>query len=187
MQASGIRSPRSGGVGRHSDAGRDAGWIALVRRLAPLVFTGLIYANCCSRRTDAVIATAPRAYTDLRPATLPVAAASQQRRASRRTLSSASRRRFLKRGRGRREAVYGAALSPDALWATRLLSNRGSAGPNLPLAFGVPRLTGTTAVCPAAPLCRFFAAPLPEGTLDGFCARTSRLPGRWLSLLGARF
>jgi len=187
---------KHGGVGRHSDAGRDAGWIALVRRLAPLVFTGLIYAELlwAAERMPYTDATAPRAYTDLRPATAHLVAA-----ASAATAQGEPPGRFLSitptlfeaGDEADIEAVYGAALSPDALWAYEVaVKQREVLVPNLPLAFGVPAVDGYDGgLLPLRHYVAFSRLFLPEGTLDGRLREnlTAIPEGRWLSLLGARF
>ncbi len=167
-----------------------------VVKLAPLALTGLICAELlwAAERMPHADATAPRAYTDLRPATAHLVAA-----ASAATARGEPPGRFLSitptlfeaGDEADIEAVYGAALSPDALWAYEVaVKQREVLAPNLSLAFAVPAVDGYDGgLLPLRHYVAFSRLFLPEGTLDGRLREnlTAIPEGRWLSLLGVRF
>ncbi|MBN2006842.1 MAG: hypothetical protein JXA21_26040, partial [Anaerolineae bacterium] len=167
-----------------------------VVKLAPLALTGLICAELlwAAEQMPHADATAPRAYTDLRPATAHLVAA-----AFAATARGEPPGRFLSitptlfeaGDEADIEAVYGAVLSPDALWAYEVaVKQREVLAPNLPLAFEVPAVDGYDGgLLPLRHYVAFSRLFLPEGTLDGRLREnlTTTPAGRWLSLLGARF
>lgn len=167
-----------------------------VLKLAPLALTGLVCAELlwAAERMPHADATAPRAYTDLRPATAHLVAA-----ASAATARGEPPGRFLSitptlfeaGDEADIEAVYGTALSPDALWAYEVaVKQREVLAPNLPLAFEVPAVDGYDGgLLPLRHYVAFSRLFLPEGTLDGRLREnlTAIPEGRWLSLLGVRF
>ncbi len=167
-----------------------------VVKLVPLALTGLIYAELlwAAEQMPHADATALRAYTDLRPATAHLVAA-----ASAATEQGEPPGRFLSitptlfeaGDEADIEAVYGAALSPDALWAYEVaVKQREVLAPNLSLAFGVPAVDGYDGgLLPLRHYVAFSRLFLPEGTLDGRLREnlTTIPEDRWLSLLGVRF
>lgn len=139
-------------------------------------------------------ATALRAYTDLRPATAHLVAAAREAEAAGLPpgrFLSISQALFDPGDKAAIEAMHGASLSPDALWAYLVAAkNREVLSPNLPLAFGVPAVDGYDGgLLPLRHYADFTRLLLPEGTLDGRLRENLQaIPdGRWLSLLNVRF
>jgi len=170
--------------------------VELACRLAPLALTGLVCAELlwAAERMPHADATAPRAYTDLRPATAHLVAAAHAD-----TEPGVPPGRFLSitptlfeaGDEPDIEAVYGAVLSPDALWAYQVaVKQREVLAPNLSLAFEVPAVDGYDGgLLPLRHYVAFSQLFLPEGTLDGRLREnlTTIPESRWLSLLGVRF
>ncbi len=156
----------------------------------------LIFAELCisTEYLPHADATAPRAYTDLRPATAHLVAATQmdegRGRSSDRFLSI-SKMLFDPGDKAEIETIYGGILSPDALWAYWVAAKaREVLSPNLSMAFGVPAVDGYDGgLLPMAHYVKFSRLLLPEGTLDGRLRENlATVPdARWLSLLGVRF
>ncbi len=139
-------------------------------------------------------ATASRAYTDLRPATAHLVAATQaderEGQPPARFLSI-SKMLFDPGDKQEMEIIYGDFLSPDALWAYWVAAKaREVLSPNLSLAFGVPAVDGYDGgLLPMSHYVSFSRLLLPKGTLDGRLRENLvTIPeARWLSLLGVRF
>ncbi len=147
----------------------------------------------CAERLPHADATALRAYTDLRPATAQLLAATRAQLAEGQPpgrFLSISQVRFDPGDKPEIEATY-AALSPDALWAYLVAAkNREVLSPNLPLAFEVFAVDGYDGgVLPLQHYATFSRLLLPEGTLDGRLRENLQaIPeGRWLSLLGVQY
>jgi len=139
-------------------------------------------------------ATAPAAYTDLRPATAFLASAAREDRARNRPpgrFLSISQMLFEVGDKSETALIYGDALSEGALWALWVSAKqREVLTPNLPMAFGVPAVDGYDGgLLPLRHYGAFSRLLLPEGTLDG--RLRENLVGipdaRLLSLLGVRF
>ena len=167
-----------------------------VVKLAPLILTGLICAELlwAAEQMPHAGATTPRAYTDLRPATAHLVAAASTSIAQGEPpgrFLSITPTLFEAGDEADIEAVYGVALSPDALWAYQVaVKQREVLAPNLPLAFQVPAVDGYDGgLLPLRHYVAFSQLFLPEGTLDGRLREnlTAIPEGRWLSLLGVRF
>jgi len=167
-----------------------------VVKLAPLLLTSLIYAELlwAAEQMPHAAATAPRAYTDLRPATahlVAAASAAAERGEPAGRFLSITPTLFEAGDEADIEAVYGAALSSDALWAYEVaVKQREVLAPNLPLAFQVPAVDGYDGgLLPLRHYVAFSRLFLPAGTLDGRLREnlTTIPEGRWLSLLGVRF
>ncbi len=180
----------------HGNAGSYSRWMALTRRLAPLALTGVVFVELawCAEQMPHADATAWRAYTDLRPATAHLVAAAQADAGMEQPpgrFLSLSPTLFESGDEVDIEAVYGAALSPDALWTYEVaVKQREVLAPNLPLAFEVPAVDGYDGgLLPMRHYVHFSRLFLPEGTLDGRLREnlTAIPEGRWLSLLGVRF
>jgi len=168
----------------------------LVMKLAPLALIGLVCAELlwAAERMPHADATAPRAYTDLRPATAHLVAATSAAKAQGEPpgrFLSITPTLFEAGDEAAIEAVYGATLSPDALWAYQVaVKQREVLAPNLSLAFEVPAVDGYDGgLLPLRHYVAFSRLFLPEGTLDGRLREnlTAIPEGRWLSLLGVRF
>ena len=167
-----------------------------VVKTVPLVLAGLICAELlwAAEQMPHADATASRAYTDLRPATAHLVAAARADADAGLPpgrFLSITPTLFEAGDEADIEAVYGAALSPDALWAYEVaVKQREVLAPNLPLAFGVPAVDGYDGgLLPLRHYVAFSRLFLPEGTLDGRLRENlAAIPeGRWLSLLGVRF
>ncbi|HNT77725.1 MAG TPA: hypothetical protein PKH77_22145, partial [Anaerolineae bacterium] len=155
-----------------------------------LVFVELLLSSAHLPHADA---TAARAYTDLRPAIAHLVAATQF------ALTSEWPGRFLSISKTLFDAgdevdmtaIYGEALSTDALWQYKVAAkHREVLSPNLALAFGVPAVDGYDGgLLPLRHYSAFSQLMLPEGTLDGRLRENlTRIPdARWLSLLDVRF
>jgi len=172
------------------------GFRVSVVKLVPLALTGLICAELlwAAERMPHADATAPRAYTDLRPATahlVAAASAATERGEPPGRFLSITPTLFEAGDEVDIEAVYGATLSPDALWAYEVaVKQREVLAPNLPLTFAVPAVDGYDGgLLPLRHYVAFSHLFLPDGTLDGRLREnlTAIPEGRWLSLLGARF
>jgi len=167
-----------------------------VLKLAPLALTVLIGAELlwAAEQMPHAGATAPRAYTDLRPATAHLVAAARED-----TEHSLPPGRFLSitptlfeaGDEADIDAVYRATLSAGARWAYQVaVKQREVLAPNLPLAFEVPAVDGYDGgLLPLRHYVAFSRLFLPEGTLDGRLREnlTTIPEARWLSLLGVRF
>ncbi len=138
-------------------------------------------------------ATAARAYTDLRPATAHLVAATQAALAGEwpGRFLSISKTLFDAGDEVDMTAIYGDALSADALWQYKVAAkHREVLSPNLALAFGVPAADGYDGgLLPLRHYSAFSQLMLPDGTLDGRLREnlTSIPEARWLSLLDVRF
>lgn len=139
-------------------------------------------------------ATAPRAYTDLRPATAHLVAATADADEGGRVpgrFLSISRMLFEVGDKAEIEAIYAGTLSDDALWAYLVAAKqREILAPNLPAAFGVPAVDGYDGGL--LPLRRYMTLSellIPGGTLDGRLRENlSDVPDeRWLDLLAVRY
>ncbi|HOT90676.1 MAG TPA: hypothetical protein PLJ78_03675 [Anaerolineae bacterium] len=178
------------------EAGRNSHWIVLLRRLAPLAVTGIVFFELlwAAERMPHADATALRAYTDLRPATAHLVAAARADATLEQPpgrFLSLSPTLFEIGDKAEIEAIYGATLSPEALWAYEVaVKQREVLAPNLPMAFAVPAVDGYDGgLLPLRHYVTFSRLFLPEGTLDGRLREnlTTIPEGRWLSLLGVRF
>ncbi|HHS96391.1 MAG TPA: hypothetical protein ENK08_00595 [Chloroflexi bacterium] len=137
-------------------------------------------------------ATAPQAYTSLRPAVAHLLVANEGRTPPDRFLSL-SALIFDPGDLPELRLIYGDQLSPDALYDLIVAAkHREVLSPNLPLAFRVPAVDGYDGG--VLPLARFLAlqrAFLPEDTvsLDGRLRENlTQVPdGRWLSLFDVRY
>jgi len=139
-------------------------------------------------------ATAPAAYTDLRPATAFLMSAThadgELDRPPARFLSI-SQMLFEVGDKSETALIYDDVLSQDALWNLWVSAKqREVLAPNLPMAFGVPAADGYDGgLLPLRHYGIFSRLLLPDGTLDG--RLRENLPGvpesRWLSLLGVQF
>ncbi|MBN1487325.1 MAG: hypothetical protein JW981_06745 [Anaerolineae bacterium] len=139
-------------------------------------------------------ATTPRAYTDLRPATAHLVAATQAAKVTEEPADrflSISQMLFDPGDKPEIEGIYGSYLSADALWSYLVsIKAREVLAPNLSLAFGVPAVDGYDGgLLPLAHYVAFSKLLFPEGTLDGRLRENlTQIPeSRWLSLLGVRF
>ncbi len=169
---------------------------ALAMQLIPPALTVLVYAELlwAAEQMPHADATALRAYTDLRPATAHLIAAARADAATGQPpgrFLSLSPTLFEIGDKAEIEAVYGARLSPDALWSYEVaVKQREVVAPNLPLAFAVPAVDGYDGgLLPLRHYVAFSRLFLPAGTLDGRLRENlATIPeGRWLSLLGVRF
>ncbi|HOU12611.1 MAG TPA: hypothetical protein PKZ84_05805 [Anaerolineae bacterium] len=167
-----------------------------VVKFAPLALVGVAFVELAwsAEHMPHADATAPRAYTDLRPATAHLVAAARLDADADQPpgrFLSLSPTLFEAGDETEIEAVYGAALSPDALWAYEVaVKQREVLAPNLLLAFEVPAVDGYDGgLLPLRHYVAFSRLFLPEGTLDGRLREnlTTIPEGRWLSLLGVRF
>jgi len=155
----------------------------------------------CAERLPHARATVPRAYTDLRPATAHLVAATQASEAVGQPpgrFLSISQMLFDPGDKVEIEEIYGPHLSPDALWAYLISAKaREVLSPNLSLAFKVYAVDGYDGgLLPLRHYIDFSRLLLPGGTtkagahwLDGRLRENlSAIPDeRWLSLLGVRF
>ena len=139
-------------------------------------------------------ATALRAYTDMRPATAHLIAATRATEAANELperFLSISKTLFDAGDEIAMAVVYGHALSDAALWSYQVAAkHREVLSPNLSLVFQVPAVDGYDGgVLPLRHYVNFSRLLLPEGTLDGRLREnlTSIPDARWLSLLGVRF
>ncbi len=137
-------------------------------------------------------ATAPEAYTSLRPAAAHLIAAGRERTPPDRFLSL-SALAFDPGDKPELEVIYGPQLSRDAVYNLLVAAkHREVLSPNLPLAFRVPAVDGYDGGL--LPLARYVAlerAFLPEEavSIDGRLRENLRAvpDGRWLSLLNVRY
>ena len=137
-------------------------------------------------------ATAPQAYTSLRPAAAHLLAAGEGRQPPDRFLSL-SALIFDPGDLPELRLIYGGQLSPDALYDLIVSAkHREVLSPNLPLAFGVPAVDGYDGG--VLPLARYLALqraflPGEQVALDGRLRENlAQVPdGRWLSLFGVRY
>ena len=135
-------------------------------------------------------ATAPSAYTDLRPATarlMAEAQAAEDAGSPPPRFLSLSKVLFEPGDEAEIEAAYGEALSEGALWAWLVAAKeREVLSPNLPLAFRVPAADGYDGgLLPTLDYVRFSRLLLPQGTVDGRLRENlEQVPDqRWLDLL----
>ncbi|MBC7227191.1 MAG: YfhO family protein [Thermoflexales bacterium] len=137
-------------------------------------------------------ATAPEAYTSLRPATAHLLASGRGKSPPDRFLSL-SALAFDPGDKPELEVIYGPQLSRDAVYSLLIAAkHREVLSPNLPLAFRVPAVDGYDGGL--LPLARYIAlerAFLPEEAvaIDGRLRENLRAvpDGRWLSLLNVRY
>ncbi|MGC9467060.1 MAG: hypothetical protein ACP5HS_00580 [Anaerolineae bacterium] len=176
-------------VGRRQGIGR------LVPRFAPAGLVVVLGAELLlsAEALPHADATASRAYTDLRPATAHLVAASQAAEQGGQPTArflSISQMLFEVGDKAEIEAVYGDALSPDAMLAYLVAAKqRDILAPNLSLAFGVSAVDGYDGgLLPLRHYIAFSELLLPGGTLDGRLRENLReIPDqRWLDLLGVR-
>ncbi len=164
-------------------------------KTAPLLFTLLaIELTFAAESLPHADATAPRAYTDLRPATAHLVAAARADQAEGRPAGrflSISKMLFQPGDEPDLELIYEDVLSPDALRAFLVSAKaREVLAPNLPLAFEVPAVDGYDGgLLPLRHYGDFTELLLPGGTLDGRLRENlEAVPDeRWLSLLDVRF
>ncbi len=137
-------------------------------------------------------ATAPEAYTSLRPATAHLLASGRGKHPPDRFLSL-SALAFDPGDKPELEIIYSPQLSRDAVYSLLIAAkHREVLSPNLPLAFRVPAVDGYDGGL--LPLARYVAlerAFLPEEavSIDGRLRENLRTvpDGRWLSLLNVRY
>ena len=171
--------------------------LALGRRFprpAALGLTALLVAELLlsARALPHARATAPEAYTSLRPAAAHLLAAGRERTPPDRFLSL-SALAFDPGDKPELEVIYGPQLSRDAVYSLLIAAkHREVLSPNLPLAFRVPAVDGYDGgLLPLARAVALERAFLPEETvsIDGRLRENLRaIPdGRWLSLLNVRY
>jgi len=173
------------------------GLLALGRRFprpAALGLTALLVVELLlsARALPHARATAPEAYTSLRPAAAHLLAAGRGQTPPDRFLSL-SALAFDPGDKPELEVIYGPQLSRDAVYSLLIAAkHREVLSPNLPLAFRVPAVDGYDGGL--LPLARYIAleqAFLPEEavSIDGRLRENLRaIPdGRWLSLLNVRY
>ena len=168
--------------------------VAAMRWRRPAVLTALVVAELTlsARTLPRARATAPQAYTSLRPAVAHLLAAGEGKRPPDRFLSL-SALAFDPGDLPELRLIYGDQLSPDALYDLIVAAkHREVLSPNLPLAFRVPAVDGYDGG--VLPLARYLAlqrAFLPEEAvaIDGRLRENlTEVPdGRWLSLLNVRY
>ncbi len=172
-----------------------AGTRSRIRSWRGLLFT-LLFAELLfsAERLPHADATAPRAYSDLRPATAQLVAAARAAEAAGEPpgrFLSISQLLFEVGDERELESLYADALSPDAFWAYLVAAKaREVLTPNLPLAFQVPAVDGYDGgLLPLRHYAEFTRLLLPGGTVDGRLRENlDALPDeRWLSLLNVRF
>ncbi len=137
-------------------------------------------------------ATAPEAYTSIRPATAHLLAAGKGKCPPDRFLSL-SALAFDPGDKPELEVIYGPQLSRDAVYSLLIAAkHREVLSPNLPLAFRVPAVDGYDGGL--LPLARYIALeraflPGEAVSIDGRLRENLRtIPdGRWLSLLNVRY
>ncbi|MGB9774967.1 MAG: YfhO family protein [Anaerolineae bacterium] len=137
-------------------------------------------------------ATAPEAYTSLRPAAAHLIAAGRERTPPDRFLSL-SALAFDPGDKPELEVIYGPQLSRDAVYSLLIAAkHREVLSPNLPLAFRVPAVDGYDGGL--LPLARYVALeraflPAEAVAIDGRLRENLRTvpDGRWLSLLNVRY
>ncbi|MBN2007484.1 MAG: hypothetical protein JXA21_29330 [Anaerolineae bacterium] len=139
-------------------------------------------------------ATALRTYTDLRPATAHLVAATRLAEDAGEPAGrflSISKTLFDAGDETAIAALYGDSLSEKALWAYNVTAKqREVLSPNFPLAFEVPAVDGYDGgLLPLRYYGTFSQLFLPGGTLDGRLRENlETVPeARWLSLMGVRF
>ena len=164
-------------------------------RLAPLLFVlSLAELSFAAESLPHADATAPRAYTGLRPATAHLVAAAREAQAQGRPpgrFLSISKMLFQPGDEPDLELIYEEVLAPDALRSLLVSAKaREVLAPNLPLAFAVPAVDGYDGgLLPLRHYADFTELLLPGGTLDGRLRENlEAVPDeRWLSLLDVRF
>jgi hypothetical protein len=137
-------------------------------------------------------ATAPEAYTSIRPATAHLLAAGQGKCPPDRFLSL-SALAFDPGDKPELEVIYGPQLNRDAVYSLLIAAkHREVLSPNLPLAFHVPAVDGYDGGL--LPLARYIALeraflPAEAVSIDGRLRENLRTvpDGRWLSLLNVRY
>ncbi len=141
-------------------------------------------------RMPVASATAPSAYTDLRPATARLVAearAAEDAGSPPPRFLSLSKVLFEPGDEAELKAAYGEALSEGAMWAYLVAAKeREVLSPNLPLAFRVPAADGYDGgLLPTLDYVRFSHLLLPQGTVDGRLRENlEQVPDqRWLDLL----
>ncbi len=169
---------------------RQTGW----RRPAALALVVLTVGELAlsARTLPHARATAPEAYTSLRPATAHLLATGAESLPADRFLS-VSALLFDPGDLPELRLIYGDQLSAEALYALVIAAkHREVLSPNLPLAFGVPAVDGYDGgLLPLARYVAFQRAFLPEDEIapDGRLRENlSAVPdGRWLSLCNVRW
>jgi hypothetical protein len=171
-------------------------WLAQERRvrwLASLGLLTLVLAELAlsARTLPRARATAPQAYTSVRPAAAHLLAAGEGRQPADRFLSL-SALVFDPGDLPELRTIYGPQLSPEALYSlTVAAKHREVLSPNLPLAFGVPAVDGFDGgVLPLARYLTLQGVLLPEGgSPDGRLREnlTTIPDGRWLNLFNVRY
>lgn len=167
----------------------------------PRLIVGLALLVLCA--VEAVVASAGlphadatllRAYTDLRPATAHLAAASRAAIEADQPpprFLSISKTLFEIGDKAEIEGIYADRLAPDALWAYLVATKqREVLAPNLPAAFRVPAADGYDGgLLPTQHYMQFSHLLLPGGSVDGRLRENLTVipERRWLALLGVRF
>ncbi|MBN1956136.1 MAG: YfhO family protein [Anaerolineae bacterium] len=172
-------------------------WLARQReRLGRLAALGLLALLCgelllSARTLPRARATAPQAYTSLRPAVAHLLVAAEEEPPAR--FLSLSELLFDPGDLPELNLVYGGQLAPGALYDLVVAAKqREVLSPNLPLAFGLPAVDGYDGgLLPLSrylALQRVFLAP-DEVSLDGRLRENiHQVPdGRWLNLLNVRY
>ncbi|MFN3763491.1 MAG: hypothetical protein ACK4WK_09870, partial [Anaerolineae bacterium] len=159
------------------------------RGLAALLLAELLLS---ARTLPHARATAPEAYTSIRPATAHLLAAGREKTPPDRFLSL-SALAFDPGDKPELEIIYGPQLSRDAVYSLLIAAkHREVLSPNLPLAFRVPAVDGYDGGL--LPLARYVALeraflPGEAVSIDGRLRENLRAvpDGRWLSLLNVRY
>ncbi len=184
-----LLSRRRPASGRGAEKGNSSRRSPAVFGLAAVLVGELVLAG---RALPYAHATAPEAYTSIRPAMAHLLAAGQDRCPPDRFLS-VSALAFDPGDKPELEVIYGPQLSADALYSLLIAAkHREVLSPNLPLAFSVPAVDGYDGGL--LPLARFVAlqrAFLPPEAVSIDGRLRENLPtfpdGRWLSLLNVRY
>ncbi len=139
-------------------------------------------------------ATTPQAYTDLRPATADLVAATRADSDAGTVpgrFLSISQTLFEVGDKAEIETAYAGALDSEALMSYLVATKeREVLAPNLPLAFEVPAVDGYDGgLLPLRSYTAFSKLVLPEGTIDGRLRENlADIPeARWLELMGAQY
>lgn len=160
--------------------------------IIPVILSGELM--LCADWLPHADATIPRAYTDLRPATSHLAAATNLDRQAGSVpgrFLSISQMLFEVGDKPEIESVYENIVSPDALWSYLISEKqREVLTPNLPLAFRVFAADGYDGgLLPTAPYIAFSRLLIDGGTQDGRLRENlTAIPDRrWLQLMDVRY
>lgn len=175
-------------------SGRRPGQADFSRRLAAAGLAALAVGELflAGRALPHARATAPEAYTSIRPAMAHLLAAGRDRCPPDRFLS-VSALVFDPGDKPELEVIYRPQLSPDALYSLLVATkHREVLSPNLPLAFRTPAVDGYDGgLLPLARFVMLQRAFLPPEAVSIDGRLRENLPtfpdGRWLSLLNVRF